>query len=168
MPSGITRRIKKIVFILFIPLVIIITVLAYFQLFYKSPEVDLGIGKYERTFINHKNIVTAVRFSPDDSLIISGSVDSTIKIWKRESGEIVREIKHPVAISYLDLSNDGNYIVTGSYDSKIRIWKVSDGSMAREFTSHTGTVWAVAFSPDGKKAGRRCISPGIDSKRNLC
>jgi len=144
------RRRKAFIFIL-TPLAIIFTVVMYYQLFYKSPEVDNGVAKLERIFINNKNIVTAVRFTPDDSLIISGSVDSTIKIWKRESGEIVREIKHPEAIAYLDLSEDGNFIVTAGYDSKIRLWKVQDGSLVREFPGHKGTVWTVAFSPDGTK-----------------
>jgi len=133
------------------PLVIIIGILGYYQLLYKSPRVDTGIAKLERTFTAHHNIVTSVRFSPDDSTLVTSSVDSTIKIWNKSSGIILREIKHPVAIAYMDISRDGKYAVTGGYDSKVRIWNLMDGSLVKEFADHTGTIWTVAFSEDGSK-----------------
>jgi WD40 repeat protein len=83
--------------------------------------------------------------------MVTSSVDSTIKTWKRESGKIVKEIKHPSGIAYMDLSSDGNYVVTGSYDSIVRLWRITDGSLIKEFKGHSGTVWTVAFSNDGKK-----------------
>src|SRR6185436_8821927 len=96
------KRNKAILFIL-IPLFIILIIVTYYQLLYRSPRVDNGIAKLETTFKGHGHIVTAVRFTPGDSLMITGSVDSTIKIWKRETGEVIREIKQPSGISYLDV-----------------------------------------------------------------
>ena len=121
------------------------------------------MARLERIFDKHRHNVTAVRFSPNDSLIISGSVDSTIKIWKRESGEIVQEIKQPDGITYLDLSADGNYIVTSCYDSRVRLWRIQDASLIKEFNGHTGTVWTVDFSPDGKKI----VSSRDDASNNV-
>jgi WD40 repeat protein len=145
-----TKR-KKILTYLFIPMGIIIAILAYYQLFYKSPRVDTGVAVKSLVFTGHHDIVTSVRFLPGDSLLVTGSIDSSIKIWERTSGKIVQEIRHPQPIAYLDLSTDGKYIVTGSYDSKVRLWRVSDGALIKEFTGHTGTVWTVAFSNDGTK-----------------
>jgi WD40 repeat protein len=145
-----TKR-KKILTYTFLPLGIIIIILAYYQLFYKSPRVDNGVAVQSLVFTGHTGIVTSVRFLPGDSLLVTGSIDSTIKIWERTSGKIVQQIKHPDAIAYLDLSTDGKYIVTGSYDSKVRLWRISDGALIKEFTGHTGTVWTVAFSNDGTK-----------------
>jgi len=144
------KRGRRKLFFILLPLLIIVGVLAYYQLFYKSERVDNGIAKLEMIF-DHRDIVTSVRFSPGDSLLVTSSVDSTIKTWKRESGEIVKEIKHPSGIAYMDLSSDGNYVVTGSYDSIVRLWKITDGSLIKEFKGHNGTVWTVAFSNDGKK-----------------
>jgi len=150
---------KRRLLIILIPLFMVIGVLAYYQLLYKSERVDNGIAKLDRVFDKHMHNVTAVRFSPDDSLLATGSVDSTIKIWKRVSGEMVREIKQPSGIAYLDLSTDGNYIVTGSYDSTVRLWRINDGALLKEFKGHMGTVWTVAFSPDMKKI----VSGGDDA-----
>src|SRR6187397_203494 len=138
-------------FIILLPLLIVLSVLAYYQLLYRSERVDNGIAKLELIFDKHKDIVTSVRFSPGDFLIVTSSVDSTIKIWKRESGEMVKEIKQPSGIAYMDLSTDGNYVVTGNYDSTVRLWRVTDGVLLKEFKGHSGTVWTVAFSNDGKK-----------------
>jgi WD40 repeat protein len=135
---------------LIIPLFIILTIILFYQLLYKSPRVDKGVVKLAIIFKEHTSIVTAVRFTHNDSLVVTSSVDSTIKIWRRETGEVVQTIKQPQGVSYLDVSNDGNYIVTGSYDEKVRLWRISDGKLVREFTGHKGTIWTVAFSPDGK------------------
>ena len=104
-----------------LPLLIILVVLAYYQLLYKSGRVDNGIAKLEMIFDKHRDIVTSVRFSPGDSLMVTSSVDSTIKIWKRATGGIIKEIKQVSGIAYMDLSSDGNYVVTGSYDSTVRL-----------------------------------------------
>lgn len=154
---------KKAILFILVPLFIIIIVIAYYQLLYKSPRVDTGIAKLERSFKEHDHIVTAVRFTPGDSLIITGSVDSTIKIWKRGTGEVIREIKTPSGIAYLDVSLDGKYIVTGSYDSRVRLWDINTGILIKEFTGHTGTIWTVAFSPDAKKI----VSSGDDASVNI-
>ena len=134
-----------------LPLLIIVGVLAYYQLLYKSERVDNGIAKLELIFDKHKDIVTSVRFSHGDSLMVTSSVDSTIKIWKSASGEIVKEIKQNSGIAYMDLSNDGNFAVTGGYDSTVRLWRIADGLLIKEFKGHSGTVWTVAVSDDGKK-----------------
>jgi len=144
------KRTKKVL-VLLVPILVIVGILTNYQLLYKSPRVNKGVADLERIFKGHTNIVTAVRFSPNDSLVITSSVDSTIKIWERASGKIVRQIKQPEGITYLDVSTDGQYIVTGSYDSRVRLWRTGDGALVRELKGHNGTVWTVAFSPNGKK-----------------
>jgi len=154
---------RKLFFILLALLIIIVGILAYYQLLYKSGRVDNGIAKLKMVFDKHRNIVTSVRFGPGDSLLVTSSVDSTIKIWTRASGEILKEIKQTSGIAYMDLSSDGNYVVTGSYDSTVRLWRIADGLLLKEFKGHNGTVWAVAFSSDGKKIA----SGGNDGMVNI-
>src|SRR6185436_14056086 len=140
------KRRRRKSFVILLLLLIIVGFLAYYQLLYRSERVDNGIAKLEMIFDKHKDIVTSVRFSPGDSLIVTSSVDSTIKIWKRATGEIVKEIKQNSGIAYMDLSSDGNYVVTGNYDSTVRLWRIADGALIKEFKGHSGTVWTVAFS----------------------
>jgi WD40 repeat protein len=143
------KRNRKSRFIL-LPLLLLIGILAYFQFWYQPTTVDKGLIKLHKTYNDHHHEVMAIRFSPNDSLIISGSVDSTIKIRNLATGKTVRTINHPGSITYLDISNDGKFIVTGSYDSIVRIWNANNGKLVRKFKGHTGTIWTVAFSPDNK------------------
>ncbi len=132
-------------------LVIIIGIGIYYQLFHQTKTVNNGLMKLAFRFQKHEHIVTAARFLPGDSFIVTSSVDSTIRVWNKTTGEIIREIKQPVGISYMDLSKDGRFVVTGNYDSRVRIWDIQTGKMVKEFSGHTGTIWTVAVNHDGSK-----------------
>jgi WD40 repeat protein len=136
---------------LLVLLLLLIIYLGWYQLFYQSPRVDSGIALKETVFKGSRNIVTAVRFSPDDHFLITSGVDSTIRVWERSSGRIVREIRQTQAISYMDLSADGQYVVTGNYDSNVHLYRLRDSKLLHELKGHKGTVWTVAFSNDGRK-----------------
>lgn len=130
-------------------LAVLVAFLAWFQFFYQSKRVNSGIatfaGKYE-----HEHVVTAVRFSNNDSFFVTSSADSMVRIFSRVNGRSLGIIHQPCGVSYMDLSPDCQLIATGGYDSLVRIYKVSDGSLLHSFPGHQGTVWTVAFSPDGK------------------
>lgn len=134
-----------------IPLALVLLVLCYYQFIYQSPRLDKGLLKPGLSFTGHMDIVTAVRFLPHDSLLVSSSVDHTVKLWNRSTGKVIQTFSQPEGIAYMDLSADGNYVATGSYDSKVRLFRLSDGALLKELTGHQGTVWTVAFNPDGTK-----------------
>jgi len=140
---------KKALFVGF-PLMLIVFALAYYQLFYISTEVNSGIFKPDRTFIGHTAPVWAARFSPDGKLVASGSVDSTVRMWERDNGQVIHVLKHPIGVTNLAYSSDGKFLATSCYDGIIRIWDAGTGSLVKTLGTNGGTVWSLAFSPDGK------------------
>jgi WD40 repeat protein len=122
----------------------------YYHLLYQPKKLNNNIVKLEKVFTAHTADIWTVKFSPAENIVASGGVDSTVKIWKRESGEIIHTLKHPMGVTYLAFRADGKFIATSCYDGKVRIWKVEDGSLIKEFAGHEGTVWHVAFSTDGR------------------
>lgn len=131
-------------------LLIITFFLLYHQLFYKSERVNSNLFKPVSLLPAHRSDIWAVKFSPKGDWIASGSVDSTVKIWNKESRTLVLTLKQPSGVTYLAFSPDGNYLATAGYDEKVRLWQLPQGNLVKEFTGHKGTVWSVAFSPDAK------------------
>jgi WD40 repeat protein len=94
------RRKKKKILLMIVPLVLIVLLVSYYQFFYKAKQVNSGIYKLETIFTAHTSKVWAVQFSPDGNLLASGSVDSTVKVWKRD-GTIIQNLKHPAGVTNL-------------------------------------------------------------------
>jgi WD40 repeat protein len=132
-----------------IGVLLLIALIIYLQFFYKTKHLDSGLYKLERVLIGHTSDVWAVNFSPNDQLIATAGVDSSIYIWDSNTGKIIHNLKHPAGVTNCKFSPDGNFIVSASYDSKIRIWQLPEGILLKEFSDQTGTVWCVEFSPDG-------------------
>jgi WD40 repeat protein len=47
-------------------------------------------------------------------------------------------------------SPDDNFIASGSEDKSVKVWSVSNGKEINSFTGHSGGIYAIAYSPNGK------------------
>jgi len=98
----------------------------------------------------HTAWVWSVAFSPDGSILASGSGDETVRLWRVSDGELLRTLKgHEAWVRSVAFSPDGSILASGSADYTIRLWRVSDGELLRTLKGHTSVVESVAFSPDG-------------------
>src|SRR5262249_27171011 len=50
---------------------------------------DTATGRLIRTFEGHSASVRSVAFSPDEKRVISGSYDTTARVWNAETGELL-------------------------------------------------------------------------------
>lgn len=141
---------EKSIITLFGIITFIICYLLYYQFLYKSNSVESNIFLLNKIINNHNSDVWAVKFSPDGNYLASGSVDSTVKVWSKNKGDLVNILKQPSGVTYLDFSKDGNYLATSAYDGIIRLWKSHEYKLIKEFIGHEGTAWTVAVSPDNK------------------
>jgi WD40 repeat protein/serine/threonine protein kinase len=116
-------------------------------------EHDYLYTKFTRNQLNligHTGYVSSVAFSPDRTLIVSGSSDKTIKVWSAISGEETLTLKgHTDRVSCVAFSPGGTQIVSGSHDNTIKLWSAISGEETRTLKRHLGPVTSVAFSPDG-------------------
>ena len=82
----------------------------------------------EKAVLNgHEGTVTAVAVSPDGQSVVTGSNDSTARIWDAGTGaERVVLNGHRNWVVAVAVSPDGQTVVTGSYDNTARIWDVFD------------------------------------------
>ncbi len=101
------------------------------------------------TLTGHNNDVRSVSFSPDGTLLASGSLDGTIGLWNVKTGKRLHTLTgHRSGASSVSFSPDGSLLTSGSGNT-IGLWDVKTGSLLRTLTGHKDDVYSVSFSPDG-------------------
>src|SRR5262249_61024910 len=88
--------------------------------------------------------IYCVAWSNDGKMLITGSLDHTLKLWD-ETGKPIREFKgfkekdfgkgHREGRFCAAFSPDGKTVASGSSDYTIKLWNVPDGTVLREFVS---------------------------------
>jgi len=94
-----------------------------------------------------------VCFSPDNRYALSGSCDSTIKLWDIQNGNLLKSFTgHTGFVTSVCFSPDGQSVLSGSFDSTLRLWDVQSGKEIKSITRHAGKIVAVSLSPDSHYA----------------
>ena len=96
-----------------------------------------------KVFKGHTNGVMCLQF--DDSVLITGSYDSTAKVWDVESGQELRTLRgHTSGIRCLQF--DDTKLMTGSLDGTLRLWDWKTGQCRRVFRAHNEGIITLHFS----------------------
>ncbi|CEN59370.1 Putative Cell division control protein 4 [Aspergillus calidoustus] len=113
---------------------------------------------------------------PKEPLIITGSRDSNLRVWKLpkpgdpgyyQSGPHVDDTDCPYFVRVLTghqhsvraIAAHGDTLVSGSYDCTVRVWKISTGETLHRLSGHSLKVYSVVL--DHKR--NRCISGSMDN-----
>lgn len=104
----------------------------------------------QHILMGHGHIVRSLAMSADGKLLVSGSLDKTIKIWHLETGQLIRTFKgHKDEVCAIALSPDEQIIASGSADKTIKLWHLQTGELLGTFTGHSDVVTSVAFTASG-------------------
>ncbi|KAF2765011.1 WD40 repeat-like protein [Teratosphaeria nubilosa] len=113
---------------------------------------------------------------PKEPLIITGSRDSTLRVWKLpqpgdravfQAGPPANDRENPYFLRTLSghhnsvraIAAHGDTLVSGSYDCTVRVWKISTGELTYRLQGHTQKVYSVVLD----HARDRCISGSMDN-----
>ncbi|WP_437752636.1 TIR domain-containing protein [Sorangium sp. So ce1389] len=115
----------------------------------------------ERTLSGHLDSVTACAITPDGERVVSGSSDTTLKVWDLASGHLLSTLEgHTARINACAISPDGERVVSASSDRTLKVWDLASGRLLSTLEGHTDGVNACAISPDGER-----IVSGSSDKR---
>ncbi|NWW74771.1 DAW1 factor, partial [Climacteris rufus] len=85
-------------------------------------------GKCYHTFRGHSAEIVCLSFNPQSTLVATGSMDTTAKLWDIEKGEEVATLSgHSAEIIALSFNTTGDRIITGSFDHTVAVWDVATG-----------------------------------------
>jgi eukaryotic-like serine/threonine-protein kinase len=131
---------------------------------------DSGSGAQLRQLVGHGSFISAVAVTPDGRRAVSGGWDGDLCQWDLESGTLIRRLaSNRGGVFGLAISPDGRQVLSGGSghfdggwksgtDLGVRLWDLESGTPLRRLDGHTGMIWNVAFSPDG----RRALSTSLD------
>ena len=106
-----------------------------------------------KVLAGHWDLVTMVLYSPQDTVLASGSMDCTITLWQTDNVyKCPRLLEgHKEGIQVLAFHSDGKTLASGSRDATIRLWNVSEGTCTTTLEGrHGGCIRSLAFCSDDK------------------
>ena len=109
-------------------------------------ENNWRIGKHNLQRINcrSENSKGVYCLQYDDTKIVSGLRDNTIKMWDRNTLACLRVLNGHTG-SVLCLQYDERVIISGSSDSTVRVWDVATGEMVNTLIHHCEAVLHLRF-----------------------
>lgn len=103
---------------------------------------DIENWKVAMTLRGHTADVVDLNWSPDDSILASGSLDNTIHIWNMSTGICTAVLRgHSSLVKGVAWDPIGSFIASQSDDKTVIIWRTSDWSLAHRTDGH----WAKSL-----------------------
>jgi len=116
-------------------------------------------GSQERSFAAHNWNVPSLAFSPDGSMLITGAVDRTTKLWRVSDGTLMRTMSQDGQGTSVAFSPDGTLIASGMcalstedltcIKGEVWIWWAAGSNRLVVMEGVNDWIRDIAFSPDG-------------------
>ena len=99
----------------------------------------------------HPGPVTAVCFTPNSKYLISGCMDSIIRVFLYPENVLTAMLKgHQKSIRCVNSTPDSKYLVSSSTDNSIMVWLLYDFSLHATLLGHQHYVHSVLTTIDSK------------------
>ena len=112
---------------------------------------DVEGGHETRRFVGHSASVWSVALSPNGKQALSGSMDTTVRLWDVESGRELRRFDgHEGLVTAVAFSADGKTALSAGYDHQVILWDLVQGKEIRHWSMKY--VQGLRFAPAGPLA----------------
>src|SRR5215469_13125613 len=83
----------------------------------------------------HDCMVTSAGFSPDGRLMVTSSLDGTVRLWLAADHQPFVQapiLRHTEKVKSVAFSSDGHRLVSGCIDGTVRIWDLAGIAVGSE------------------------------------
>jgi len=109
--------------------------------------LDAITGSQSAILSEHTNWVRSLAFSPGGASLVSGSDDTSVKLWDMQTGGVIKTFYgHTGWVNSVSISSDCTRIASGSDHGTIYLWDIQTGE-CRHVIKQQGSVDYVGFSP---------------------
>lgn len=96
--------------------------------------------------------ISSVSFTKDGQCLLISSINDTIKLFDKSSGELLQEFRGHINKDYrIDavLNNSDKFVLSGSENGFVYVWDLVEGNVVKKL-DHEGskTVHSLSFHPE--------------------
>ena len=103
-----------------------------------------------RRFTEHQSWVVTVAFNPKRPLLVSGSLDDTVRVWDWQTGQALYTLPaHDRGVNCVAIGSGGQVLVSCGDDATIKVWNLSDRTLLHILKGHLRDVTSVAIGAQG-------------------
>lgn len=109
-------------------------------------KYNMQSGLHRRSIQAHKKPITAIACDNTNRLIISGSLDHTVKFWDFENGCLIDFIQFESSISTFTLHSDSRLLAIVTDDMNIRVVDIDSRKIVRVYKGHTKRITGIVLA----------------------
>lgn len=113
-------------------------------------------ARVKRLKCHEDHVITCLQFNPISNIIVSGSDDSTLRVWRADTGECIRILEGHKGGVWCSQITSEDIVISGSTDRTLKIWEpLVSGQPLHTLQGHTSTVRCIALNRDEVVSGSR-------------
>lgn len=103
-----------------------------------------------RTLTGHQSWVVTLAFNPKVPVLVSGSLDDSIRVWNWQTGQTLYTLAgHERGVNSVAISSGGQVLASCGDDAAVKVWNLGDRSLLHTLKGHLRDATAVAIGIQG-------------------
>ena len=107
-------------------------------------------GKLLFSIKKHTDWITALSFTSDGKMLVSGDRQGGLSVWETSSGTEMFSLTSLKGGVTSIVSPGPQTCITAGEDGTVKLWDLREGKEIKSWEAHKGGTLSVAFSPDGR------------------
>ncbi|QQE67107.1 hypothetical protein GFS31_38190 [Leptolyngbya sp. BL0902] len=103
-----------------------------------------------RRLTEHQSWVVTVAFNAKRPLLVSGSLDKTVRIWDWQTGQVLHTLTaHDRGVNGVAMGSGGQVLASCGDDATVKVWNLSNCALLHVLKGHLRDVTTVAIGSQG-------------------